>query len=1159
MNSKIFPILVRPVLESLLVFTALLIQGAYPVAAQTVTPAHVNADIACDQTPFGHRLELGQEKELFLSLKNPSAPHPSALDWSIHDLDTATGQLHPTAVADISTTPSNISALAATSADLDGNGKTEFVQGFTDASGKYQILVHKNGSTDQTHTENWPNYTNRAMAAGDILGQDNGAQQLVIASRGGDGALNVAVFSNTVSSGIGSPVALWSANGITRTQATNIQVAIGNLDNDPYADIVVSFLQKDGQTAQMIDLEYQPAGGTNPTATLQERAKATYFVGAGTFGPQSLQMKLVDLAGSGQDRVVLAWDQGGSLGGLSPRISLRTFDVLDINGTTQFVNREQWSGQSNSLNFALAAGDINGDHRDEIILGYDTEGNSSFGNLNVVALDLINQDTPTSSFSEISHWQDAADGRNITNYLALAVGDFDKDNRNEVAVAFKDAEPFGFQLLYLKFGPTGLKLGTWGRQDPNLDAPVSLVFGDWDNDSLRAFAKGKCAKVVDAHVTAADFIPPYWQNIQGSQSKGGSIGQSISQEDTVERSLTYHRSDSVSAYVGLSAGVSFFDIAEFSASAKATGAQEYAMSDRKTTSNGTSTVTTIGQSWNDAAVIYEPAEYKCFSYQMSVNNVFISTDQARLRFCQYQTGDNTKPALQSSEVDSWDINFGDKPEYVPVVRDWSSLALFRGNATDQSSNKTTARLAVDSEIVHGSFISGTVAQTNGGENNPWWQVDLGSVQKISKIRLWAPKAGLANFYLFISNHAFSATDTPATLLAQPDIAHYTLAGLDNGWVMTDTAGPLTTFSTLNSQHNPIQGQFVRVQRADAGVLALAEVQVFGQNHSDPDRYPLDLCDEGVPNKDTACDITKNDGYFKVRLYNPYHTSDSDKYVWVKTRGHVLWDGRKNDALNGMSITRGNTGPNWSISQGTVTSKAQAQELDNTTSVGAEFEVEGGAGIKVQTGAGIEHTSGVASEVVQSTAWGNELNMGGQMQGFPPAYNGHENDWVLNCRYFFQPYYYELTETSNLGYQHHFPVLDYLVPDKSRDSDLNRTRDLAACRNGNLPAATPQTLNDTAQVAAGTPITLSVLANDQGNNLTISDVSAPQHGTVSHTARTITYMPNADFQGTDSFIYTINSAAVVAAGANSTTTGTVTVTVGAASGSGTAVYLPLIQR
>ncbi|MEZ4656193.1 MAG: hypothetical protein R2911_01320 [Caldilineaceae bacterium] len=196
-----------------------------------------------------------------------------------------------------------------------------------------------------------------------------------------DNVLNVAVYSATVASGIGAPVALWRSNISGRGQGSHTHVAVGNLNNNRTADIVISLLQADGTTAQMILLEYQAnfqqGSGANLSQNLRERATATYFVGTGNVGPKDLQMTLVDLSGSGQDRVALAWDQAGGLGGLSPTLSLRTFDVQTINGTVQFVNREQWSTQSNSLSFALAAGDINGDHRDELVVGYDVRATAS--------------------------------------------------------------------------------------------------------------------------------------------------------------------------------------------------------------------------------------------------------------------------------------------------------------------------------------------------------------------------------------------------------------------------------------------------------------------------------------------------------------------------------------------------------------------------------------------------------------------------------------------------------------------------------------------------------------------------------------------------------------------------------------------------------------
>jgi hypothetical protein len=181
-------------------------------------------------------------------------------------------------------------------------------------------------------------------------------------------------------------------------------------------------------------------------------------------------------------------------------------------------------------------------------------------------------------------------------------------------------------------------------------------------------------------------------------------------------------------------------------------------------------------------------------------------------------------------------------------------------------------------------------------------------------------------------------------------------------------------------------------------------------------------------------------------------------------------------------------------------------------------------------------------------------MGGSVQGFPPAYDGVRNQWVLNCRYRFQPYYYELSEMSNLGYQHHFPVLDYLVPNEGHGIDLNRATDLSACRNGNQPGTTPQAYNDTAQANPGAPVVLNVLANDIGSDLEITGVSRPKYGAATHTERSITYTPAPDFIGTDTFTYTASGGATAG-----TTTGIVTVVVGNGPGGTTVVYLPLVRR
>jgi cysteine-rich repeat protein len=86
-----------------------------------------------------------------------------------------------------------------------------------------------------------------------------------------------------------------------------------------------------------------------------------------------------------------------------------------------------------------------------------------------------------------------------------------------------------------------------------------------------------------------------------------------------------------------------------------------------------------------------------------------------------------------------------------------------------------------------------------------------------------------------------------------------------------------------------------------------------------------------------------------------------------------------------------------------------------------------------------------------------------------------------------------------------------------------------------PVATADTLT-TAEDTAGT---VDVLANDSDPSagaLTVTAFTQPTHGTVAFTAGIATYMPDANFHGTDSFTYTITDAVSLSA------TATVSVTV-----------------
>lgn len=156
---------------------------------------------------------------------------------------------------------------------------------------------------------------------------------------------------------------------------------------------------------------------------------------------------------------------------------------------------------------------------------------------------------------------------------------------------------------------------------------------------------------------------------------------------------------------------------------------------------------------------------------------------------------------------------------------WLSLNLAQGATASQSSlaswvanngKQGTPDLAVDG-ITDGSFFAGQVTHTNP-ERNAWWQVDLGSSAALASIVIWNRTdccgGRLGDYWVFVSDTPFAATDTPATLTNRAETwsNHQTVA-----------PNPATTIAVAQG----VTGRYVRVQLTGQDVLSLAEVQVIG--------------------------------------------------------------------------------------------------------------------------------------------------------------------------------------------------------------------------------------------------------------------------------------------------------------------------------------------
>ena len=152
--------------------------------------------------------------------------------------------------------------------------------------------------------------------------------------------------------------------------------------------------------------------------------------------------------------------------------------------------------------------------------------------------------------------------------------------------------------------------------------------------------------------------------------------------------------------------------------------------------------------------------------------------------------------------------------------DGNNLLLSQGKATTQSSTDYSgvSGRAVDGNT-SGVWADNSVTHTNGaGENQPWWQVDLGQSFLISQINLWnrtdCCTDRLQNFYVFSSNNDMTGK-TLAQLLVDPTVKSTQVTSLNGA-----------TNLNLKMGDN-VQGRYVRVQLSGTNILSLAEVQVYG--------------------------------------------------------------------------------------------------------------------------------------------------------------------------------------------------------------------------------------------------------------------------------------------------------------------------------------------
>ena len=205
-----------------------------------------------------------------------------------------------------------------------------------------------------------------------------------------------------------------------------------------------------------------------------------------------------------------------------------------------------------------------------------------------------------------------------------------------------------------------------------------------------------------------------------------------------------------------------------------------------------------------------------------------------------------------------------------------NLAIGKTAAQSCEQNSGAAARAVDGEINGNYYEAFSVAHTCW-QHQPWWQVDLGQVEDIDRIRLFnrtdANADYLKNYYLLLSNNPIP-NGSLDELLDNPEIESY--------FETTLVGSP----STININY---QARYIRLQLEGQGFICLAEMEVIKGCNETPQCDPAGTtCDDADPN-------TSND------VWDGFCNCEGENITQCEPAGVVCDDGDSNttnDAWDG---------------------------------------------------------------------------------------------------------------------------------------------------------------------------------------------------------------------------------------------------------------------
>lgn len=585
----------------------------------------------------------------------------------------------------------------------------------------------------------------------------------------------------------------------------------------------------------------------------------------------------------------------------------------------------------------------------------------------------------------------------------------------------------------------------------------ATVAGDFDGDSVFATLGSDCRAVSEPQLRDLIWMPPFFQAMQSGSLDSGFIAASFginekSGTGTENRSGSF-TGNSVSGYIGVEAEYSACDTPgcfTIGGSLKATAGHDWQSEHGAIHGSDVEYDYSEGQSASvgEGLVVAESDDANCYSYDTVQSGGPVP--DSSLRMCQITYQERTALTAETWNNQSSYANVS--PNWVPLQRDWGSLAMFR---PPTSTIPFTAGKEAD-KATDGLFSTSATSVTT---TNPYLDVDLGQVQDISSIRVFpaANKDANGNLVLPLSftqampdlqGFRLYASATPFTSTAVPSgagVSVFTQGTND------DQIYDRWNVFTVDANLNPLRARYVRLQYPGQSParINISQIQVFGDTHLDPPAYP-----------DAVCQPTAGTGYFYARVWNPVAAG----YQNIEERGDLMWSGTNGKqqptgvTLNGQACLNhtdvrettiwnnlriGNTGitNSWDSTSDTTNTVGSYGSFESATRVGAELEGKIGINaVHAIFGSSYEYTFGVNSDSQTTSFWGNGLQIGGAVGGFDQPFQ----NLVLTCGYFPHPYSYHLTERGNSSYQHDLYVVDYIVHQPTGGSSWQRGSVPLAC-------------------------------------------------------------------------------------------------------------------